>query len=284
MISIIICSRTKTISDNLSENIKNTVGCEYELVIIDNSQNQYSIFEAYNLGIERSTKDYLCFIHDDILFHSLGWGNSINTIFEKNTKIGLIGIAGAKFKTKTPSTWWDSPVNLKAMNLIQHFKNGNIENQSLGFNSNPLQEVVTIDGVFMVLRKNTNIIFSSHLTGFHNYDMNLCFECHNKGIEIVVTNEILLEHFSAGTINGTWVDSTFKIHSLYNNILPLSIIKNQKIKKYEIENTKRFIRLCMKFNRKKIAFSIWKKFVVMHPISKFHFLFIREIIKKGKIV
>jgi hypothetical protein len=32
---------------------KLTIGCEYELIIIDNSENKYSIYEAYNLGIER---------------------------------------------------------------------------------------------------------------------------------------------------------------------------------------------------------------------------------------
>ena len=68
MISIIICCRIQTINKDLSENIKNTVGCDYELIVIDNSQNSYSIFEAYNLGIERSNGDYLCFIHDDILY------------------------------------------------------------------------------------------------------------------------------------------------------------------------------------------------------------------------
>jgi hypothetical protein len=45
MISIIICSRTQTISSDLFENIKDTIGCDYELVVIDNSENTYSIFD-----------------------------------------------------------------------------------------------------------------------------------------------------------------------------------------------------------------------------------------------
>ena len=44
MISIIICSRTERINYDLSENIKKSVGCDYELIIIDNSENKYSIF------------------------------------------------------------------------------------------------------------------------------------------------------------------------------------------------------------------------------------------------
>ena len=65
MISIIICSRTATISKKLSANIAETISCDYELVIVDNSENKYSIFNAYNIGIKRSKGKYLCFVHDD---------------------------------------------------------------------------------------------------------------------------------------------------------------------------------------------------------------------------
>jgi len=51
MISIIICSRTASISDELTQNINQTIGIPYELVIIDNSDNLYSIFSAYNEGV-----------------------------------------------------------------------------------------------------------------------------------------------------------------------------------------------------------------------------------------
>lgn len=73
MISVIICSRAKIIKTNLFENIKNTIGCNYELIVIDNSENKFSIFQAYNLGIEKSLGDYLCFLHDDVFIHTDGW-------------------------------------------------------------------------------------------------------------------------------------------------------------------------------------------------------------------
>lgn len=71
-----------------------TVGYTYELIVIDNSEYKYSIFEAYNLGIERSSGEYLCFIHDDILFHSQDWGKAVEGIFNDDVKIGLIGNFG----------------------------------------------------------------------------------------------------------------------------------------------------------------------------------------------
>ena len=46
MISCIICSRKSDISAELKQNIQDTIGTDYELVIIDNSHSQYSIFSA----------------------------------------------------------------------------------------------------------------------------------------------------------------------------------------------------------------------------------------------
>lgn len=107
MISIIICSRTSVISDNLLDNILLTIGADHELIVIDNSENKYSIFEAYNIGINKSKGEIVCFIHDDINFLTLNWGGILIEIFNENKKVGLIGVAGAKSKTKMPSAWWN---------------------------------------------------------------------------------------------------------------------------------------------------------------------------------
>ena len=50
MISIIICSRQKELSAQLKNNIQNTIGTEYEIIKVDNSQNEYFITQAYNKG------------------------------------------------------------------------------------------------------------------------------------------------------------------------------------------------------------------------------------------
>jgi hypothetical protein len=54
------------------------------LIVIDNSENAYSILEAYNLGIEISKGDFLCLIHDDVLFHTKNWGSIVQDVFEQN--------------------------------------------------------------------------------------------------------------------------------------------------------------------------------------------------------
>ena len=70
MLSLIICSRNSDISATLKKNIETTIGINYELIVINNSLNHYSIFEAYNQGIRKSKYQFLCFMHEDILYHT----------------------------------------------------------------------------------------------------------------------------------------------------------------------------------------------------------------------
>ncbi|WP_300976913.1 glycosyltransferase, partial [Flavobacterium sp.] len=142
MISIIICSRTSRLPQSLVENIESTIGCAYEWVVIDNSENRYSIFEAYNLGIQKSNGNYWCFVHDDVLFHTQSWGQILIAIFESDSAVGLLGIAGAKVKTKMPSAWWDCDGENIRMHLKQHFKNGAIKDWNIGNQTAPIEEVV----------------------------------------------------------------------------------------------------------------------------------------------
>lgn len=282
MISLIICSRSQTISPNLFENIKETIGCDYELIIIDNSTKKYSIFEAYNFGIEKSIGNFLCFIHDDIFIHTNGWGSVILRIFDEDNNVGLVGVAGAKIKTKTPSAWWDCPEDYKAINIIQHFKNKEKEIWNFGFENKQKIEVVAIDGVFMAMRKDMDIHFDSKMKNFHNYDLNISFECFKKGRKILVTNEILIEHFSKGTINEGWVSSTYAIHKVYENMLPMKITKSPISKEIEFNNAKTFITECLKFKNYTVAVIVWLNFFLGKPISKYHIQFWKRILK-GKL-
>lgn len=280
MISIIICSREKTIKTCLSDNIKTTVGCNYELIIVDNSNNNLSIFQAYNLGIEKSIGNYICFVHDDILFHTNGWGNKLLRIFSEDPNIGLIGIGGAKVKTKMPSAWWDCPENEKILNIIQHFPNKEKKKWTFGFKRLPNEEVVVIDGVFMAARKDQKISFNETMLGFHNYDLNLSFEYKRKGYKIIVSNEILLEHFSLGSLNEDWLNSNYQVHDLYEEILPLKCKGSDLIRKTEINNAKKFIEESLMYRKIDVAIRVWMKLFYLEPISLYHIRFWKRSLKK----
>lgn len=282
MLSIIICSRTPKISRELSQNIEKTIGCTYELIIIDNSENKYSIFEAYNLGIQQSTGAYLCFIHDDIRFHTEGWGNVTSSIFQSDAKIGLIGVAGAKVKSKMPSGWWNSPEYLHEVNILQHLSNKDIEKWEYGFQNELVSEVVVIDGVFMAMKRSNGVFFDNYLKGFHNYDLNISMEHVLKGYKVVVTKEILIEHFSRGVINKIWFDSTLDFYEKYKNKLPLKIkgIDQNLIKELEFKNGVKFISEFLVYGFEIKILRIWFRLIRIRPIDKFHWDLARTLLKR----
>lgn len=283
MLSLIICSRTKEISLHFKENIQDTIGCEYELISIDNSDNQYSIFEAYNIGLEKSKNKLICFLHDDILMHTNDWGKTIIRIFEEDQNVGLIGVAGSKIKTKMPSAWWNCPEDQKAIHLIQHFKEQGVkENWSFGFENKTNVEAAAIDGVFIALKKDERIRFNDRMKGFHNYDLNISFEYKRFNYKIIITNEILIEHFSNGSMNKEWVDSTFKIHNLYKEILPIRTNNEfsvESLKVLEFENGIKYVNHSLNFKFKKNAILVWFNLFKMKPYSNSYIKFSKKLIR-----
>lgn len=282
MISVIICSRKLGINPELSANIKATIGYEYELIIIDNSENQYSIFQAYNKGIEQSKSEILCFIHDDILFHSNNWGAKLIEIFNSDSKIGLIGVAGSKAKTKAPSGWWNSPHELKQVNIIQHIETGEVERWEYGLENIFLAEVVAIDGVFMAARKDKSISFDESLKGFHNYDLNISIKYKVKGYKVMVTKAIDVEHFSSGNINKAWYWATQKFHNKYKHNLPLmtnDLNENFNLKQQEFNNGVKFIYDSLNFGFNLNIVSKWFRLIILNPTDKTHKKIAKRLIK-----
>jgi len=281
MISIIICSRKSNISRELTTNIDKTIGCDYELIVIDNSQNTYSIFEAYNIGIEKSKGEYLCFIHDDIRFHTTNWGKIVESIFQSEEDIGLIGIAGTKVKSKMPSAWWDCPKKYRVINIKQHLKSGQIEDWYEGWKNDNIEEVVAIDGVFMAMKNDGKIIFDEKLKGFHCYDLYLSLKHHILGKKVIVTNKILIEHFSVGNLDKSWVESSNLFHKKYKKYLP--IISNKACKLENLKNKE--VNLCANFISKLIECKLYKDAIYwwfevfkLKPVAKFHYRFWYRII------
>ncbi len=219
LLSIIICSRDENLYNQLVLNINETIGCEFEAICI---QGATSITQAYQEGLEKSIGKYCVFLHEDILFHSKGWGNQLITYFNNDASLGLVGIAGAKIKTRVPSAWWDCPESEKVIRIIQHFSTGEIKDQNQGFTNDILVKVAVIDGVFMALRKDKNISFDQTLPGFHGYDLDLSFSVIKAGYSIAVTHEIVLEHYSSGSLSMSWIKSLFHTHSNYRTVLPIS--------------------------------------------------------------
>jgi len=83
MISIIVCSKDKTLLEGLNGNVEKTIGCEFEILGIDNKIGN-SICYVYNEGVKKAKYPYLCFVHEDVRFLTENWGRKVVEKLENN--------------------------------------------------------------------------------------------------------------------------------------------------------------------------------------------------------
>jgi len=236
MLSIIICSKNKTLSKELVNNINNTVGIDYEIISIDNSENEYSIFSAYNLGISKSKHQYICFVHEDVFFHSTNWGEKVIAhLQDPNT--GIIGLAGAGIVTRVPASW-TSLLSISE-NIIQSDRSGN---KTTKINRIPInysqseRSVIILDGVFMCMRRELmdKIHFDENLNGFHGYDFDISIQSTVNGYVNNVIYDIEIEHFSRGKTDKAYFRNLITIFKKWESHLPLFLNNSSKINLSEI--------------------------------------------------
>jgi glycosyltransferase involved in cell wall biosynthesis len=234
MLSIIIPSINYELSKKLSQNIEDTIGTVYEIIIYNNRENNIGICEIYNKCALKAKYENLCFIHEDIIFHSKNWGKVIIDLLQIND-IGLIGVSGVRYKTIAPITWSSSDTGFFRMNAIQRFKDGEIRHGQI----NPLNEkysrVAVIDGFFMCTKKSIfdKIRFNDvFLKGFHLYDIDYSIRVGNH-YQVVVTHDVLIEHFSEGNLDLTWEKENIRWHKRFENYLPVFIDNLSSRKKKE---------------------------------------------------
>jgi GT2 family glycosyltransferase len=228
MISIIICSRTPSISSDLIENINKTIGVQYELICIDNSTNSYSIFSAYNEGVKRSQFDILCFMHDDICFKSNNWGQNVLKRFTAS-KIGAIGVAGSPYYAILPGAWWSGGYISQSIYGEQE-----LAYQTKIDNTLP---VVVLDGLWFCVKKSlfSMIRFDdTTFNGFHYYDMDISLQIQQKGYTLLSVYDISIQH-SSGKLDTTWLSNALLLQKKWKNKLPIFTEKLPYFKEVTIE-------------------------------------------------
>src|SRR5688500_11226699 len=105
MLSIIISSTSQEKLAGIKKNIAETSGVEYEIIEFINN-GEYGLCKAYNDGANKAVYPYLCFVHDDVLFHTINWGNRIIHHLQDKTA-GVIGVAGGCYKSAFGLDWKD---------------------------------------------------------------------------------------------------------------------------------------------------------------------------------
>lgn len=222
MLSIIVCSRNAKLPKTFVKNIAETVGVDYELINIDNSKIRYSIYSAYNEGLTQSKFPYLCFVHDDVLFHDKNWGEKIIAHLQL-PDIGIIGVAGGDIASRVPAMW--SALN-PCQNIIQSDNSGKKLPELIRFPENYNQSrrsVVLLDGVFLCMKRAifNKIKFDETLGGFHGYDYDIAIQSIIAGFRNYVIYDITIEHFSQGVQDAAYNRTLINVFRKWENYLPL---------------------------------------------------------------
>lgn len=228
MISVIICSVNKQELERVSLNISKTIGVDFEIVSINNTDNKYGICEAYNKGAALAKGDIFCFVHEDVSFETNHWGLLVqNHLADK--KIGIIGVAGGSSKSLVPWSW--SPVIFNSeINIVQYHKGLNESAEKISKTHSPqntssIKNVVALDGVWLCVRRDVFNQFkfdTKTFKGFHGYDMDFSLQIGTK-YNVAVVFDILIHHYSSGSFNKDWLQSAIKLSDKWKGDLPKSV-------------------------------------------------------------
>lgn len=266
MISIIIASAKVDLLTAVIENINQTIGIPYEILSVENADGKKGICQIYNEGIVKARYDVLCFMHEDIRFDTQDWGRIVTGIFTDNKNIGLLGIAGGKYKALSPSSWFSWLDQYNRFNMVQRYKFSDTETKVVYVNpdNEKLAYVSGLDGVWLCTHKRVTdqVRFDEKLLkGFHGYDVDFSLSV-GENWEVAVTYDVLLEHFSEGNYDRNWIESTLLVHEKWKATIPKCIGSISKADALECEK-KAFLFLVdqmhlMGYSRTNMWRVLWK--------------------------
>ena len=216
MFSIIICSISPERLSRLKENIQETIGVEHEIIAIDNREIKWPIAKVYNEGARKARHPFLFFVHEDVRFHTTGWGEAIAEKLQE-PDCGVIGFAGSKVKLKAYSGW-GTKGEYSHMLMYQGGLGKSYLAASHVYREEPFSEVITLDGLGLFVSKNLWKQYpfdETMLTGFHCYDLDFSLQIAISGQYknyVCCTPKVLIEHFSAGNYNKAWIEDTVRLH------------------------------------------------------------------------
>jgi glycosyltransferase involved in cell wall biosynthesis len=192
-----------------------------QIIVFEN--DGIALSKIYNEGLEKSTSDIVVFMHDDVNIETSNLTPKINRLFDDNPEYGIIGVAGTD--NLTSGRWWDNQENMFGIVSHEHEGKRHTNYYSKQQYIDTLKEVVTIDGLFMMVhKKRIKHTFNEEFRGFHFYDLPICVENYMDGVKIGVTTKIKLLHKSIGMTNKEWERNKLLFEALYEKKLPLKVV------------------------------------------------------------
>lgn len=156
---------------------------EYEIDVIA-IRDAASMCSAYNAAMENSDAKYKVYMHQDVFIRNTSFLKEIVSIFEKDNKIGVIGMMGG---TQMPKTG----VAYRAWNRgAVHCVDPDLAYFMFGEKGQPQEDCVVeaVDGLLIVTQY--DVRWREDLfTHFDFYDVSECFEMRKAGYKILVPNQ-----------------------------------------------------------------------------------------------
>ena len=222
MLTIVYC--TKETKPDHKEHLIKSSGLHKHVEVIEIINNGESLTSAYNRGLSQAKYDHVVFCHDDLVVESKQWGHKLLKLFEKNPEYGILGVAGTKY-VPASGKWWENPK--KMYGRVAHTHEGKTWLSSYsGDLGQDIEETVVVDGVFFAVDKTKlKKTFNESVTGFHFYELTLCFENYLEGVKIGVSTVVRINHKSIGMTNEEWEKNRLQFSDRFKDNLPANIKK-----------------------------------------------------------
>lgn len=237
MISVLICSVDEKRLARVSQNIAETIGAEYELIVADNRGTGKGLCKVYNELAAKAKGEVLCFVHEDVLFLRAGWGKLLSDkAAEPNT--GIIGAVGCAMKTRTLSGMMQNQYGEIPLITCREGETPQKGPQQFSRSGLDWAPVIIVDGVLLFMRRNLWEQFhfdEETFKGFHLYDMDLSTQVATSGYTNYICNRIEMAHFTRGNYKNGWYEDTLKYHKKWKQVLPLYVNRpsNARIRRDE---------------------------------------------------
>ena len=227
MISVIVCSIKPGLLEQLKININKSIGVPYELLVYDNRNDRKGLCAVYNELAKKANYSILCLIHEDILFDTQAWGRILfNTLNEND--IGVLGIAGSKYKSTFCSGWYTGNKDFDCANVLHRFSDHDEKIFLPASGNNVIEEVVCLDGVFIACKKEVweLVLFDEkNLKGFHFYDLDFSLRA-AQNFKVAVTYQIDIAHITfGGDFGDNWIMTAMIYHHKNQHLLPVTKLK-----------------------------------------------------------
>lgn len=199
-VSVIICSINAARFAAVTENYRALIPAAHlELIGIHDARG---LNEAYNRGLAQATGDIVVFSHDDIRILAPDFATRL---WHHMQQFDLLGVAGTTLASG-PVFGWSGHPHLHGWVTHPAPDGKGWMAGTYGIVFRPVGGAQMLDGVWFAARAEAarRVRFDEALPGFHFYDVDFTYRCHQAGLRGGICPDLMLVHESHGNFGDAW--------------------------------------------------------------------------------